>query len=311
MSGYLNRAGEVDGGIFDYVTPFVKFIVPFFFIFFSFYMSFPSWRNLIILLISATFFGAWALSTGGRGNLILTLLPIFFIYVNSKGLGVRVVAVACALAGVGLAVIAYGRSFFYALALSYAGAGDFSSLFVENQEKYSGQSSDPLVAIFRNFDHSLVSAFLILEDVDKYGGYRYIFDYPRVILDALPGFSVSRGGLDAINASIPAQINKELIGLSDGYVPVGWVGLMLLNGGVFFLAVASAVSGYIGGKLSSLINSSNIPGKSGIYVFFSFFWFWFFFHSDPLNLIIPMFSYYVFVLIFLYLTRFRKLQLGN
>ena len=311
VSGYLSREGEIDGGIFDYVTPFVKFVVPFYFIFFSFYIDFPSLRNFVIILMSTIFFGAWAMSTGGRGNLILTLLPILFIYVNSKGLSTRVMAVACALAAIGLAVIVYGRSFFYALALSYTGTGDFFILFIENQEKHSGQSSDPLVSIFRHFDHSVVSAFLILEDINKYGGFRYLFDYPRVILDALPGFSVSQGGLDAINESIPTQINKELIGVSDGYVPVGWVGLMLLNGGIVFLAIASAVSGLVGGKLSSLVSSLKIPGKSGIYIFFAFVWFWFFFHSDPLNLLIPMFSYYMFIFVFLYLIKFRRFQVVN
>lgn len=309
MSGYLSRAGEIDGGVFDYVTPFVKVIVPFFFIFVAFFVSFPSLRNFVILTIAASFYGAWAMSTGGRGNLILTLLPVFFIYVNSKGINARVIALACTLAAIGLAVIAYGRSFFYALALSNAGAGDFFSLFMKNQESFSGQGADPLVAIFRHFDHSLVSAFLILEDLDKYGGFRYIFDYPRVVLDALPGLSVVGGGLDAINASIPAQINKELIGLSDGYVPVGWVGLMLLNGGVIFLAIASSVSGLVGGKLSSLIVSLEIPGKCGIYIFFAFFWFWFFFHTDPLNLIIPMVSYYIFIFFFLYLIKFRRYRI--
>lgn len=308
VSGYLNRAGIIDGGIFGYLTPFVKLIVPFFFIFCSLYFEYPSVKRLAILLISSIFFVGWSMSTGGRGALILTMLPIFFIYVNSKGVSTKSVAVGLALVVVGLSIIVFGRSFFYALALSNAGSGDFLSLFIENQSKYSESGINPFVAIFRHFDHSLVSAFLIVDDVGKYGGYRYIFDYPRVVLDALPGVSISRGDLDIINESIPTQLNKELIGLSGGYVPVGWVGLMLLNGGVFFLAVSASISGIIGAKVSSLITCAKVPGKSGVYVFFAFFWFWVFFHSDPLNLVIPVFSYYVFVLVFLCFLRFRRLR---
>jgi oligosaccharide repeat unit polymerase len=305
MSGYLNRAGDVDGGFYDYVTPFVSLIVPFVYIYWAIYLKEPSFKKLIPLFLSMLFYISLALSTGGRGNLILTIIPLFFIYLNVNGLNKKVWLVGIVAVIVALTIVIYGKSIFYALSLSQGSAENFYSLFEENQGKYAHQNRNFLVSIFRNFDHAFVSAYLILENVDRYGGYRYIFDYPRVVLDALPGYSVARGSLDVINYSIPAQINKELIGLSGGYVPVGWVGLMLLNGSFGFLASMALISGIFGALLSSFISSFNVLGKEGLYIFLAFFWFWFFFHSDPLNLIIPMFSYYVFIFIFAILARVR------
>jgi hypothetical protein len=308
ITGYLNRAGEVDGGIFDYVTPLVKLIAPFVFLQYAMHIEKKSRSGFIILFIGMFFYLVWVLSTGGRGNLILLLMPLMFIYFNESGFNKKNIIMAVVFVILALAIIKYGRSFFFSLALSEGDVSNMVDLFIGNQQQYEKRQVSIFVSIFSHFDHSIVSTYHIINSPDLYGGFRYLVDYPRVLLDALPKFSMARGNLDAIVSSVPAQINKELFGLSDGYVPVGWVGLMYLNGGFLFLVSAAIMSGCLGGLLSSLVSRAQTVGKSGVYVFFALVWYRVSFHSDPLNLVIPMFSDYVFMLFLLLIFRVRMLR---
>lgn len=308
ITGYLNRTGDIDGGIFDYVTPIVKLIVPFVFLQYSFHLEQKSRSGFIVLFIGMFFYLVWVLSTGGRGNLILLLMPILFIYFNESGFNKKNVSLAVMFVILALAIIKYGRSFFFSLALSEGDISNMIDLFVSNQLQYEKRQTSVFVSIFSHFDHSIVSTYHIINDPDLYGGFRYLFDYPRVILDALPKFSMARGNIDAVVSSVPAQINKELFGLSDGYVPVGWVGLAYLNGGFLFLVVAAIAGGCLGGLLSSVVSKAKTTCKSGFYMFFALLWYKMVFHSDPLNLVIPMFSDYVFMLFLLLVFRIRVIR---
>lgn len=293
--GHLIRMGEISGGIINYLILIQNLIAPVTIIYLSLYLLNRKVKYLTIFIISFIFFLILSLSTGGRSSLILSILPLLFVYLNSRKINLSFILIALSTIIIVFSIVIYGRSFMFALSMSNLNIDNFIETYLENQIKYESGVENIFINILRQFDFVYVSTYYILENFDKYGGYRFFLDYPRIIIDILPGVSLSNGDLDIFNIKTsPASINRDLIGFHEGYVPVGWIGLSLLNGGVFWLIIISFFGGYIGAKINNIIYFSNIEIKSGFYIFMAFLWLNVIFHSDPLDLLIPRFSDYIF-----------------
>lgn len=315
MKGHSLRTGRLDLGIFGYFRYFsnafswVTLLLVSILIYNKNSRSSSKFQLIITLIcfISVLFSLMFAFGTGGRSNVIFSLLPIFILIVNKTGkfFNFKKFFIFVFLGIFLYSVIVYSRSFMYAASLEPSSVEEWIGIAQRNLEYRLSQSTalltDNLVSVFSQFDHSFVNIYTVVNNNDYFNFPRLFLDYPRVILASIPGVSITGGDLDVFHIhSIPEDLGQSFFN-GRGYVPVGWVANVYLNGGVILVPIWGSLSGYIGGKLHNLFifNFHTASWVPGLYVFGYFIWSKICFHSDPMHIWLPeLSSYLLFMLIF-------------
>lgn len=116
---------------------------------------------------------------------------------------------------------------------------------------------------FQYFTHYLFTIAEFFQAPSVYNHPRLGSDILTGLLLVVPGISSEHYGL----AKLPDIINQVIMGKSDGYIPPGWVGWSLIDGGVIYLIIKLFISAFacsfIDKSYASLAKSS-----TGILVYF-------------------------------------------
>jgi hypothetical protein len=261
-----------------------------------------STSNLIIIvlfLISVISSLVYGLSTGGRGNIILSVFPIFILLANSsvfrtilrknypsrkvkrlsgfyslrKSLFYLLVASSFI-----VVFIIYSRPIMYAIYFTIYSSGSFWTNFSEGVEKFSGELSGSLKAVVvlfvSNIDHHFASTQLVLDFPEKYNFPRLFLDIPRSYISLVPGIHYSVN-LDVLHVtSNPSAITNSILGYG-GLVPVGWVATSYLNAGYMGCLVCPLAIGFFGAKLESFLSTTSYYRKwwhASIYIIGYYVW---------------------------------------
>jgi hypothetical protein len=281
-SGQEIRSGSITGGIYGYFRYFSMGILmmPVFF-----YSAFLNCKQssirkklfiyLLMSLVAALLFG---IGTGGRANTGMTVIFLFLIWLNYDGVKFtyRKIRSFLFLFGFFVFMVVFGRSAIVAMA-TIGTEYSYFEVFIAHFNKYQQQSTESLIdkfiAVLKYFDHHFASLYPALFKGDVYEYPRLFLDYPRAVISVIPGITRP----EFIVSSMPAELNKLyfLTKMTNiGYVPLGWIGLKLINGGIFWLVFDSIIVGLIGGFINSILikNLANSIFMPGIFIYSIFYW---------------------------------------
>lgn len=144
-----------------------------------------------------------------------------------------------------------------------------------------------------------------------------IFNYPRLGSDILsgllliiPGSSGEHYGL----ATLPDVVNQEVMGKTNGYIPPGWIGWSLIDGGIPYLTIKLFISALICSFIDkSYINLSKTTSGVLIYFIFIIFITDLLFIGTAMNLFRGSLGKFLFIFLFVFMpyTRIGKISLSR
>lgn len=245
----------------------------------------------VIYLVAFLSALAFAVGTAGRGNIGLLFLVVLITWINldQSGLTLRKLMGLAVFSGFLFLLVAYGKSAIWTLGSLSSGPYAYIEAFLAHHSWYGAAGGaagvqENLVLFLRNMDHAVVSVYLALFQPDVYQAPRLFFDWPRAVLELVPGVSQP----DFVVSQTPSALNREFLG-ADGYVPPGWVAMKLINGGFAWLIVGALIAGFLGGYLNRLaaLAWQASPLMPGLFTFLGFFWNDYLVGPDPFMVIIP------------------------
>lgn len=219
---------------------------------------------------------AYALGTAGRGNIGFVLLALLITWLNldRRGVTVKKFLVISLFAVFVFLLITYGKSAIWTLGALADGIPAYFNALVSHRQWYSSAAGSTglgstLVDFLRNIDHAVVSIFTSLHYPEAYQAPRLIFDWPRALVELVPGVSQP----EFVVSHTPSGLNRDFFN-ADGYVPPGWIAMKLINGGVLWLALGTLIAGTIGGYMSRVIWAAwySSPVVPGLFTLLAFFW---------------------------------------
>lgn len=257
-----------------------------------------------IFFSAITFFAVIvvALSTGSRAAIIYPVLFVFIYFngvaqkrVNYKSHFVFVILIIISVYSVGA-----GGKLYY----GYARYGilDFSESF---------DFGDELLGVFAYYKHYLITIDQSISNPAVYQFPRLWIDYPRAVLDALPGYSWSDGSLDMFGyTSIIAELNKNHL-YGNGYVPPGWIAGALINGWFIGVFLQGFLAGWVGGKMNCLMFKFKDSGSEkyifAVAILLMTVWHRIFFAQDPWQIFLANFGLYCLLFFVLKTVSIRKI----
>lgn len=297
INGILSREFGGDGGIAAYFRYFLvggELIVVL-----LLGLAMELKKNYILKVLPVLAFCASiivALSTGSRAAVVY---PLMFVFIFFYGVEERRLVLKNYLAFIILVILAvYAIGFGGQLYYDYS---RFNDLNISDDFSLS----EKFLEIPAYFQHYLITIDQAINNPDVYQFPRLWIDYPRALLDALPGYGWDDGSLDVFGyTSMIAEINKKYL-YGNGFVPPGWIGAALINGWFFGLILQGFFAGWVGGKLNNIIfgpgKTPLRPYKFAVAVVVMTAWYRVFFAQDPWQVVLANFGLY-FLLFFVFQT---------
>jgi uncharacterized membrane protein YeaQ/YmgE (transglycosylase-associated protein family) len=285
ITGSLIRSGKHNAGNFGYLSYFAIGIKFFHIFFYSFLLNAKNkkakLRMLPVFFISVIFSIAFNLGTGGRANTGFSIIMLYMLWQNcqKKAINAKSILLASMIFLFSLFMIHYGRSAITALTAFKTNAS-YIETFEAHSEAYLKQKIKQdsifvsIVLLFKRFDYKFASIYPALSCPEKYDAPRLFLDYPRAILGLIPGEKMP----DVFVSSRPPKINQQyfsqLSNTNFGYVPMGWIALNLINGGIAWAIFGAFIAGVLGAIINKIVsrNLNNSPFMPGFAIFLAFFW---------------------------------------
>ncbi|WP_144439411.1 hypothetical protein [Geminocystis sp. NIES-3709] len=313
ISGYLIRRGTLidESGIFVYFKFFAEGLPWITLLLTSFCINFSSGNMkksrgfsntvltaYILITISLIFSLIFALGTGGRGNLIVTILPCVYLLINKyrRFFSVKQIILVTVTLLLAYWVTIYARPYMYALGSTAINKGSFAlnditALAQGYIEKASGENVESdfktsIVGFFSNLDHTVTATYLVMSNPEHFNFPRIFLDYFRALISLIPGIHYSTFDLFHVTKN-PSMLVNDFLGFGS-LVPPGWIANAYVNGWYPLVFLWGFIAGYIGGKIEYTIriNIAIAPWMEGIYIFMYFYWNLIFFHGESTKLVL-------------------------
>lgn len=255
-----------------------------------------------IFILMCLFFMAtilFTLSLGGRAAIIYIFLNLI-LYLLMFSRKIKVLHVLIMFLVVLLVVLI--MSYFRELTFLFLSDGELSIDTIDSDKSGVFES---LLSVFSYYKHYFFT-------INEFANGADLYEYPRLGLDTLRAFVSLIPGVSFVNdldvfglTSNVSEINKAVIGGYTGYIPPGWVGMALIDGGVVWLLLKSL---FIGAS-AAFINKSFINFSCGdsIVLYFYYFiitlWNYFFFLQEPFSIAQQSLGYYLYILFLLPILR--------
>lgn len=244
--------------------------------------------NVIFVVATLIFL----VSTGGRRNLIIVvLLASMLYYALSDRISIKMMLYVLSGFTFSIFVMAYYRDITFLWAKKGVGLDEL-------QIVVNPSILDYVVGVFSYYQHYFYTIYESVHSSSTYGVPRLGLDWIRVLLTIFPGVRIE--DLDLLHVeSVPDVINIHHFGGGPGYIPPGWIGLALMNGGLAWLGLKSILIGATASMLSNK-NYQNIDKSPAIiFVYFLVFYLWhtFFVVDVPLNIGANFLGYYFLALL--------------
>lgn len=309
------RAGRLDAGAGQYLTYLADGLNFAMIIFYSMmkYSQDMKIRKICKYLFYFLFILAlaYALSTGGRGNIGTVFLLILFVSLNAQKVKIDVKKLLIFIFFIFFIffLVKYGKSIIWSLPSLQDGIFSYILAVEQHYKWYANSGGDgiyeSLVGFASNIDHPIASLGVAIFYPEVYQIPRLGFDWIRAFIDLLPGVSQP----DIFINSTPSGLGRDYF-QKDGYVPPNWIAMKVINGGFVWLILGSFFAGYIGGWIHKLlINSWNsslsIPG---LYIMLAFFWKDGIVGADPFMVLLPNIMFFIFITTYLFIIKIRKIR---
>lgn len=317
-SGQEIRSGSISGGIYGYFRYFSMgiLLMPIFFFSAFLYSKNRVIRKKLFIVFVISFLLAliYGLGTGGRANTGMTVILVFLIWLNFDGtkFTFRKILYFASIFCFFIYLVVFGRSTIVALATIGTDYSYFD-VFIAHYNQYQKQSTetfiDKIIVVMKYFDHHIASLYPAIYKGEVFESPRLFLDYPRAVLSIVPGITRP----DFIVSSMPAELNKLYYSYNMkniGYVPLGWIGLKIINGGVFWLALDAIIAGILAGILNSTIlrNLSKSIFMPAIFIYAIFYWHEYILGTEGTEFVFGHFSdlFFLFILVTLFKVSVQK-----
>lgn len=188
----------------------------------------PSWTVKVLVSISFFLLAIGLLAKGGRAGIVGVLIysMVFLYYQGKLRLNVKGITVLSFAAFSSLFVVYFLRRIG-----SNIVSGDSLLQGIYMLEFFNGVGA-VLLYPFQYFAHYL---FVIVEFFKEPA----LYDFPRLGVDIISGAALIIPGLTGVDLGLPVLpdiISQSVMKKYNGYIPPGWIGWALMDGGVFYLA---------------------------------------------------------------------------
>lgn len=167
------------------------------------------------------------LSRGGRGGIVFTIIYVlmYFYYVGFIDVKLKNFAIVMSSSILILFIIYYMRAITNNVML---GNEFFNGISIED---FFSSFSKIVIYPFKYAVHKVFTISEFYSNPD-------IYNYPRLGVDIVSGFALIFPGMTGQSLGLPVLpdiISQSVMGLDRGYIPPGWVGWSLMDGGMPFL----------------------------------------------------------------------------
>ena len=320
------RAGNISGGITDYFSYIaIGILILPIFLYSAYLYSIENRikkRALVLFIISFVLATIYGVGTGGRGNTGLLIIYLFIVWLNYNGnkFKMKKIFFLSFLILFVVFMIVYGRTAIVAMS-TFGTNESYIEAFIIHSQLYNRQNAsesiESLILILKHFDHHFASLYPIIYNSEIYEFPRMFLDYPRAFLSLIPGIRLP----EAFVSSMPAELNKiyfQPLFLSNlGYVPVGWIGLKIINGSFIWLMIGTFLAGLIGGILNRIFTRNfNVSiFMPAVYVYFMLYWNEYIIGTEGTEFVFGHLKQILFLLFFYLIYRiskkFKRIEIAN
>lgn len=236
VSNYIAMGNEarhhkVSFGISGYLNYFLSASLSLSILLTFLYKASDSLLVKIMVALSGCLIFIGMLSRGGRADIVFTILYIiiYLYYMGLMKLRFSNVLISFVLGIFCLFVI-------YNLRQVSFNFMNGEQLF--NDVSVSEFYDNLLMVVIYPFKYSVHMVYVVSEFFYN----QSVYNYPRLGIDLISSFIILIPGLsgDAIGLpALPDIISQQVMGKYNGYIPPGWVGWSLLDGGIIFLTLKS------------------------------------------------------------------------
>ncbi|MGS0498018.1 O-antigen polymerase [Pseudoalteromonas mariniglutinosa] len=265
QNGISSRYYSSNGGVSQYLKYFLYPVSIWFIALLAMYFERENKSNYLMLVFMSLFFMAmmlFTLSLGGRAAIIYVFLNvILFLLVYNQSIRTSHVF----LFFISVALVMFIMSYYRELTFVFLNEGEVSIYEIDGTGNGVVESFLGVFSYYKHYFYTL-NEFLYNSD---------LYEYPRLGLDSLRAFFTLVPGVDfrkdvdvfGLTSNV-SEINKYVIGGYTGYIPPGWIGMALIDGGLIWLSVKLLFLGVS----AAFINKSfiNFDRKSSISMYFYF-----------------------------------------
>ena len=263
-AGLEARHNKVGYGVAGYLAYFLDvssmMFMTFLFIFIIRKYSKLTVSGLLVVFFAAALFSIALMAKGGRTAVVEAAVYclLFWYAYRNKTYDVKVFSTV---------LIVLPFLLFVVLFMRRIGANIMAdNFFLDNvaMENITDSIRFSLLSPFIYFSHYLYTITEFFADPNAYG-------FPRLGADTLSAFILVMPGVDGSAAGLqelPDLVNQHILGKYNGYVPPGWIGWALIDGGMAYLAIKLFLAAFLLAWIDNSAKGILKIGPLGLFVYF-------------------------------------------